>query len=460
MLAAMSVLASCQKKEVMIDPDAAAPVIGEIQIAGAPLVYDGKIDYTVDINDQSVLSHATVKLTIGNDVVYETTVPAENNTTLTVSGSVSVPFGPMCMDTNGKLTVTTMNKNLKTSEATAEVKVVRPSFSHLYVQPKEGTFADAIELVKVPEDEYLYRVEGLDFDNGSQFYIVSGEGEGAYKWGFDEATAAGSIGNVTAIPFCDSESTSDKVTWLSFDLLSFEVLPLKKEMSINGTTFNKFKMTPEDSKFVDNTFLASNISLQKDKAAAIELIDLEQILFDPDYFKVEDGKIIFIAEDMSANLYLNKLHNFVYVEPVDKPWINASASFPDRMLLNGYGVGVPELWFYNPGWNFGKALTLYKTGTDGDQNVYTLTACFSDGASFKFFNAAAWGGDAEVKPLAINYLDDTFYAKEEPKKPGNYNIAMKDGSAKSSVIKITVKTKDGKTVSLSSKVIRTSENDK
>lgn len=447
---------SCQKNDNMnINPDAPEPVIGEITLTGTPLVYGGVVTCQVDISDPNVLSHAEIALTINNSEIFSKTIPAENSEELSISEEISIPFGAMCADVTGKVVVKAMNKELKTSEKSADITIRRPDLGTLKFVQEGKSYADGIALSK-SEDGDVYTAS-VTLENGVTGFIKNGDGEDAFVWGFDEGSSVCELGNETPITLYDSEN-SEGVTSITFDALTFEVLPLKKEMTVGGVSFVKYKKNPSDENFVDNTYIAQGVSLKKGQEVPVELIDLAEILFDENYFSQTDGKLVYTGEDGVVNLYLNQLYNFVFVEPSDKPFVS-SAAYPDAIFMNGWGAGVPELWYFHPNWDFNSAPSIYKVSETETGYVYSGTMCFQADATFKFYTGKDWG--YEIKPNEMEMDNDIFEVKEEDGKPGNYNIYMKDKTFKSSVIAIRItRSKDSGSTSLSAELIRTSDSDK
>ena len=64
-----------------------------------------------------------------------------------------------------------------------------------------------------------------------------------------------------------------------FDAFSFEISPLKKEMTVNDVVFMLYKKNASDNDFVNNTLRAQNVSLTNGEEVRTELIDLNVLKF-------------------------------------------------------------------------------------------------------------------------------------------------------------------------------------
>lgn len=452
--------AACQNMEQMwVDPDATSPEIGEITVEGAPLVYGETVSVKAEVRDNGTqLSHAVVSLSVDNSIMFTKTLPAGNSHEMVISEEIGIPFQAMCTDGQAEISIEVMNKELKSSEAVKTIDLRRPDFQSIWFTTSVDDLSGAIELTKTDESGYIYAADNLDIDNGISGYLLSSKEADAYCWGFDEALSICSLASDTPVTLHDSESSDMKIHRISFDALTFEILPLKKEMTVEGTAFLPYKKNPSDEGYVDNTFLASSISLENGQEVAIEMIDLEEIMFDSNYFTTETGKLTYTGATGKVNLYLNKLYNFVFVETEDEP-LTTDKTYPDVLFANGWGLGRPELWYYNPNWDFGGSVILYKASETADEYIYRGSVCFQSGANFKLYTGKDWG--YEISPLGISYEGDAFVAAEESGKPGNYNIYMDNPLFKSCVVAITVtRSKDGNTTTLASEILRTSDSDK
>ena len=452
--------AACQNMEQMwVDPDATSPEIGEITVEGAPLVYGETISIKADVRDSGTpLSHAVVSLTVDNSVMFTKTLPAGNSYEMQISEEIGIPFQAMCADGQAELSIEVMNKELKTSEAVKTIDLRRPEFQSIWFTTSVDDLSGAIELTKTDEAGYVYYADNLDINNGMSGYLLSSMDEDAYCWGFDEALSICSLDSETPVTLYDSESSDMKIHSISFDALTFEIQPLKKEMTVEGISFLPYKKNPSDEGYVDNTFLASSISLENGQEVTTEMIDPDEILFDGNYFSTENGKLIYTGATGKVNLYLNKLYYFVFVETEYEP-LATDKTYPDVLLANGWGLGKPELWYYNPNWDFGNSVVLYKTSETDNEYIYRGSVCFQSGANFKLYTGKDWG--YEISPLSISYEGDAFIAAEESGKPGNYNIYMNNPLFKSCVASICVtRSKDGNSTTLSSEILRTSDSDK
>lgn len=452
--------AACQNLDPMwVDPDATSPEIGEIVVEGAPLVYGESVSVSAEVRDSGTpLSHAVISLTVDNSVVFTRTIPAGNSNDMLISEVISIPFQAMCRDGQAEISVEAMNKELKTSSSVKTVSLKRPDFQSIWFTTSVEDLSGAVELKKTAGDGYIYSADNLDFENGVSGYLLSSKDSDAYCWGFDEALSICRLDSETPVTLWDSENTEMKVREITFDALTFEILPLKKEMTVDGVSFLPYKKNPSDEGYVDNTLLASSLSLVQGKEVQTEMVDLDEIMFDGNYFRVEDGKLYYTGATGKVNLYLNKLYSFVFVETENEPLVT-DKSYPDVLLANGWGLGRPELWYYNPNWDFGNSVVLYKESETENEYVFRGTVCFQSGANFKLYTGKDWG--YEIAPLSISFEGDAFVAAEESGKPGNYNIYMNDPQFKSCVVSVSVvRSKDGDTTVLSSEILRTSESDK
>ena len=177
-----------------------------------------------------------------------------------------------------------------------------------------------------------------------------------------------------------------------FDAFSFEISPLKKEMTVNDVVFMLYKKNASDNDFVSNTLRAQNVSLTNGEEVRTELIDLEALKFDPDFFKLDGDKLIYTGQTGNVTLYMNTMYNFVFVESVENP-LTTNVSYPEVLFVNGWGIGRPELWNYNPDWDFNNAVIFRKVSEDATRTVYSQTVIVSKWVQFKFYNQKDWGGE-------------------------------------------------------------------
>lgn len=430
----------CQKKDpIFVDPNAAAPVIGIIESDKPALEYGDSIIYKVTVSDHGDLSHISVELVVNNSVLYTKTFPAGDKQEITVRDTIRMPFMPMSSNKKGELVVTAVNKNIKTSHKSSEILLVRPVFERLYMVAIDDN--QSWELIKQGDDlSYTYSAD-TDFANGKQVLIYSKPNREGFCWGYSTETGAGEINSTTAITLVDSNNTELKVHKVTFDAMSFEVAPLKSEMNVNDVVFMPYKKSPSDGSFVSNVLRAKDVSVTKDGEVKTKLIDLDVITFDPDFFELSNGKLYYRGEATTVTLYLNRLFNFVFIESSENE-VFTSKAYPEVMFVNGWGTARPEIWNYNPDWNFNSAPVLRKASEDSGKTVYTQTLIFSKWVQFKLYKGKDWG--YEITPTDITLTgDDLMWVKEEDGKPGNFNIEFKckndsDVSAKLFLIKITV----------------------
>ena len=459
--AAISVAASsCQKQEfLLVEPDAPAPSVTSIVPDRQTLVYGDSLICEITVSDVAAISHAEVRFTIDNAVISSSVHPGHNATGLVFKDTVYVPFSAMCMDTAGELEVSVMNKKMKTTSVTREIQVARPDFGSLWFIPEGDSAGEQpVELKKVSDGTgYSYTAEGVGYGNGVTGFISGTSGTGKeFRWGFDGSLGICSLDSEEPVTLYDSESTDMKVHDITFDALSFEVGPLKKERSVEGVGLLPYKKTPSDADYVSNTFRSvTPIPLTQNQEVALELIDTDEILFDPDWFSLNDGKLVYTGESGDVTLYLNTLYNFVFVEHESWPFIS-DRPYPETLFVNGWGIACPELWNYNPNWDFSSALSMRRTG----ENTYRTTVTASVDANFKLYTGRDWG--YEINPLEITYGPSTVLeSREEDGKPGNYNIYFKPGQEfKSCVMTIDVTIDSGGKASLDSEILRTSDKDK
>lgn len=451
-------ISSCQNKEdIIFDYEASAPVISRAAVDVDAARYGEAVEYTVVAKDAEALSHLRIEMMVNGETVYSKTVSADRRREMEVSESVSIPFGANCPDGKASLEVTAINCNAKVAEETIEISVVRPYFQKIYL------VADGVETellnAEDPLNPYLFK-GSVDIANGTEALLFSETGRKGYAWGFDEGTNTCSLDSKEPVKLEDSLSEDGRVHEVTFDALTFEILPLKREMSVNDVAFMKYRRHPSDEGFVNNTLCAKNVALEEGAEVRLSLIDLDDVTFDPDYFKISDGRLYYNGKSGNVNLYLNTLYGFVFVESDENP-IWTGLQYPDVLVCNGWGLGRPELWNYQPDWNFDNALILRKIAESEEETVYSQTAVVSKWANFKFYSSRDWGGEFSCQEIEFDTSD--FVAHEESGKPGNYNIytALEDGTEwKSAVIKIVFKvSKAGNSYKMQSEVLATSDQD-
>lgn len=451
-------ISSCQNKDDMIfDYDASAPVISKAVVDVDAVRYGESVEYTVAAKDANALSHLRIEMTVNGETVYSKTVAADRRQEMEVSESIGIPFGSNCLDCTASLEVVAMNSNAKVTGQVVEISVARPDFQKIYL------VADGVETELVnaedPLNPYLFK-GSVDIANGTEAFLFSEPGQKGYAWGFDEGTNTCSLDSKEPVKLEDSLSEDGKVHEVTFDALTFEILPLKREMSVNDVAFMKYRRNPSDEGFVNNALCAKNVALAEGEEVRLSLIDLESVKFDPDYFTEADGKLIYNGKTGTVNLYMNTLFGFVFVESDENP-IQTGLSYPDILLCNGWGIGRPELWSYQPDWNFNNALILRKIAESDDETVYSQTAVVSKWANFKFYSSRDWGGEFPCPEIVFDTAD--FVAHEESGKPGNYNIytALEDDTEwKSAVIKIVFRiSKAGSSYKMQSEILATSNQD-
>lgn len=452
---------SCQQKEDMIvDPKAEAPVVGELSLNNTTLVYGDSVTAKITVTDADALSHVEIKLMANNSVIYTKLIPGYNKKSLTLEENIQVPFDRLCGNQVAELVVTATNKNIKTAEKTYELTLERPVFEQLYLVAGEAAEEIILELdASDPVHPYLYRAS-VDLPNNTEAFIYSKTGKQGIQWGFSSGTNTCDLASDSPISLCNSQSTDEKVKEIAFDAYSFEITPLKKEMTVNDVTFLLYKKDPTDKEYVNNTLRALNVPLVKGAEVSRELIDLSEITFDPDYFDVSDDKLIYKGQSGNVTLYLNMLFNFVFVENPENP-LASNVSYPEVLFVNGWGIGRPEMWSYNPDWSFDRAVIFRKVSEDNVQTVYSQTVIVSKWVQFKFYNKKDWGG--EFSCSVITFEDDNFKALEESNKPGNYNLVSYLGdnaSYKSAVAKITfIVPKTGNATRFKSVILAESDQD-
>lgn len=451
-------MAACQDKEAVIfDNNADAPEIISSEVDKAEAVYGDSVEFHVISRDADCLSHISVEVQANGQTILSQTYPSQYAAEMEVKGKFAVPFGANCPDATAVIKVEAVNHSARRATSENVITVKRPQFDRLYLVTSEGE--TVLEKPAGGGNPNLYEAT-VDMANGTEGFIYSETGRKGYKWGFDEGSNTASLTSDTPIPFSDSESDDEKVTRVTFDMLSFAVGPLKKEMAINGVPFSKFRRNPSDDSFVNNALCASGVPLKKGEALQSMLLDMSQVTFDPDFFTVKDGQVIYTGDDCTANLYLNQLFNFMFIESPANPLV-LNAGYPDVLICNGWGIGWPELWGYNPGWDFGSAVTFRKVSESDTDTVYAQTVVVSKWANFKFYTKTDW--DGEFSCPDIEFVNGDFTAHEEDGKPGNYNIYTvgEDATAwKSAVVRIRFTVpKSGNKTKFESKILVTSDQD-
>lgn len=452
---------SCQNKEDMIvDPKAEAPVVGELSLSNTTLVYGDSVTAKIEVADADALSHVEIKLMANNSVIYSKVIPGYNKRSLTLDETIRIPFDRLCSNQVAELVVSATNKNIKLTEKVFELTLERPVFEKLYLVAGEATEEIVLDLdASDPIRPYLYRAS-VDLPNNTEVFLYSKTGKQGMRWGFSSGTNTCDLASDSPISLCNSQSMDEKVKEITFDAFSFEITPLKKEMTVNDVAFLFYKKNPADKDYVKQTLRALNVPLVKDAEVNIDLIDLNEITFDPDYFEVNNDKLIYKGQSGNVTLYLNTLFNFVFVESSGNP-LETSASYPEVLFVNGWGIGRPEMWSYNPDWSFDRAVIFRKVSDDNVQTVYTQTVIVSKWVQFKFYNKRDWGG--EFSCSAITFEDNNFKALEEANKPGNYNLVSYLGdnaSYKSAVAKITfIVPKTGNATRFKSVILAESDQD-
>lgn len=429
---------SCQKQdEMFFDPSVEAPVIGKLSLSHEQLKYGRSVKLNMEVTDADALSHVEIRLIANQAVLYSKTLAGNNQKTLKVEEEIEVPFGRLCGGQLASLEVVATNKNVKTAQQSYGILLERPEFSQLYLVVEET--GEEIVLQRdesSPLTSYLYKAT-VDLPNHTNVFIYSQPEKKGLVWGFDAATNTCELASLRPVSLCDSQSTEEKVKEVIFDAFSFEIAPLKKEMTVNDVVFMLYKKNASDKDFVSNTLRAQNVSLTNGEEVRTELIDLDALKFDPDFFKLEGDKLMYIGQTGNVTLYMNTLYNFVFVESTENPLVT-EVSYPEMLFVNGWGIGRPELWNYNPDWDFNKAVIFRKVSEDAVQTVYSQTVIVSKWVQFKFYNQKDWGGEFSCPD--ITFEDDNFKAVEESGKPGNYNISPSlsdDTNYKSAVAKIT-----------------------
>jgi hypothetical protein len=454
-------IASCQKQDAaFFDPSAAEPTIGEITLDQPRLRYGESVTIRVEATDAEALSHLEIRLMADQEVLYTGVVPANDRKSLTVEQEIQVAFGPLRATRSASLEVVAVNKSMKTAGRTRDIVLERPVFEQLYLVV-DGT-GQEIALTKdesSPSTSYLYSAE-VDLPNNTNVFVYSQPGKQGLAWGFDPSANICALASSTPTSLCDSYDMEEKVRKVTFDAFSFDITPLKKNLAANGVLFMLYKKEASNEDFVSNVLRAQDVPLTNGEEVSTELIDLDAVTFDPDFFAYEGGKLTYIGRTGTATLYLNTLYDFVFVESGENP-ISTNASYPDVLFVNGWGMARPELWNYHPDWDFNKAVIFRKVSEDDSQTVYAQTVVTSKWVQFKFYDEKDWGGEFPCPD--ITFEDDTFKALEENGKPDNYNIVPSLGDAtswKSAVVKITFMVpKSGVATRLRSVVLAESDQD-
>ena len=327
---------SCQNQdEMFFDPSAEAPVIGKLSLNQEQLQYGGSVKLNVEVTDADALSHVEIRLVANQAVLYSKTLPGNNQKTLKVEEEIEVPFGRLCGEQLASLEVVATNKNVKTAEQSYEIPLERPDFAQLYVVV--GETGEEIVLQRDesnPLTPYLYKAT-VDLPNNTNVFIYSEPEKKGMAWGFDASTNTCELASSRPVSLCDSQSTEEKVKEVVFDAFSFEISPLKKEMTVNDVVIMLYKKNASDNDFVSNTLRAQNVSLTNGEEVRTELIDLEALKFDPDFFKLDGDKLIYTGQTGNVTLYMNTMYNFVFVESVENP-LTTNVSYPEVLFVNGW----------------------------------------------------------------------------------------------------------------------------
>ncbi|MDR1653545.1 MAG: DUF5121 domain-containing protein [Prevotellaceae bacterium] len=390
-------LVACGNKEyeLITDANADSPVIGEIAVSTPVLTYGEKSEISFEVRGDTEISHARVLLKIDNALVSEKVIPVVAKT-MQIADSLFVPFKEYCLNKTLTITVEAMNKAIKTAGKELEYTIVRPNFDKLYFITTEG---HTHELLPSAED-YVFEADG-DFGQQISGYIYSSPNKMGYMWGFGAATNKGELASTVAFELEDSAAPT--VTKISFDAVSFAISPLKRVMSINGIEL----MTDANNANIRT----ATLNLTKNETLTIVDIDTQEVMFDPIYFSQQNGEIRYTGETGNCKMIFHTDYNFIFVQNSEN-----TITGNGEIYINGWGIGLPDLWHNNPDWNFENSIVFAQRG----ENLFEMSLVASKWASFKFYTDKDW--NYEIKPNQMTFDDAVFAAQEEDGKPGNYNI--------------------------------------
>ena len=326
---------SCQKmEEPIFDPSAKAPEIASIVLDKEVLKYNEKAMLSADIYDDKGISHVEIRLVANNSILYSKVVPGNKQKEMKLEEEIGLQFGRLSDNTVVSVTVIATNIDMKTTESSYNISLIRPVFDKLYLVVAETN--EEFVLSKDNDnlsEQYIYKSD-VDLPNNTNVYIYSETNKQGLVWGFDKESEVCALNSSEPIPLFDSENVDNKVEKVVFNAYSFEVSPLKKGMMINDVLFMPYKKNASDENFVDATLRANNVSLVNGEEVYTELIDLDIISFDPDFFNIENNKLIYTGQTGIVTLYLNTKYNFVFVESQDNPLVTTS-NYPYVLFVNG-----------------------------------------------------------------------------------------------------------------------------
>lgn len=404
----ISLITSCGKEsELLIETNPTETEISEIKLSTPTLVYGEKSFISFDVKDETEISHVTLRAVIDNATVFENIIPVVAKEK-SVNDSIMLPFKEYSLNKDVKIEVEALNKALKTTVKSTDFRVLRSEFEKLFFVDDNGVSYE----LNVSDEPNVYKISG-DFGEKLTGFIYSEPNRQGYKWGFDPTTNKGALASETPFELEDNESSSIKE--ISFDVVSFTIAPLKKVISVNGVEF----LTSPDNPDLKTAF----VTLTNNSELNLEQINLNEIMFDPVFFKLENDKVIYTGNTGSCKLYLHTNYNFVFVEN-DQSKLSGTGD----LYINGWGIAWPDLWYNHPDWDFDKAIILTKR----KDNSYDFTVVVSKWATFKFYTEKDW--DEDIDPTQITYTNNLLEGKEEDGKPGNYNIYYNPQSESETII--------------------------
>lgn len=225
-------LGACGSDSTESETEALSPVIEELSLQNACIVYGEIPQGTLRIsNTGKELKEVRIAILIDGVEVFSKSIQHIESTEFCYSLSelgVIFPFEAYVSDKTGTISVSTINVAQQVATKALNFELKRPTFDKLYVCLGND------EYTLTSTDGEVYKVNlSTPLVNGVKGFVYSKPGKKGLKWGYDTDKKIASLTSQTSITFFDSESlNNDNLTYLSFDVVKFVPAPLERKFGL------------------------------------------------------------------------------------------------------------------------------------------------------------------------------------------------------------------------------------
>lgn len=358
--AILAIFASCEEDKNVDKGYPKMSTIDEVKItslgsgtAGEVVAgYDARIEAKFTAGDYSLISLKFV-ITSGTTMIASEIAYIEDGQT-SATKEFTIPFVPNLND-NTYLDIMLLLEDSEGNETEKKltnednVKVRRPSFGNkLYLV--DSNSEAVIDMDKVDDSDYQYKTSAT-LNNEISFRVAEKLTQdnkidySGFVWALPEGYQLELTDKDTSTPVTISEPGSAAITWVGFDVLSFQysrALTAKATPHVNDIELVK------DAVYSD--YRSASVLLTQNEEVEFRNFEDIETLINPEFFEyVSPTKAKFLGLTSTYELHLHETNGYLFIEQKDAAegdamWmLNTSLGFPNYGYNSSYKLG-PGSW--------------------------------------------------------------------------------------------------------------------